>query len=83
MNRVLFRAYRDESIVALLVDLPWSNDGYDVTSYMHEGQHAAVFYDDVIRYTRPAEPSEYAPLLEELKLIGYTDLVVRRRYKRG
>ncbi len=74
--RVTFRKERDGEILAVFA-LKW--DAYTLTGYAHIGQHTAVdcgYYRDC---TKPATPEEYAPLLAELRAIGYEDLRVVKR----
>lgn len=74
--KVIFRKFRDGDVVALLPEVE-ANRG-NVMSYMHVGQHseASVF---IVDDTRPAQPSEYAPLLRELQSIYDNALVVAKR----
>jgi hypothetical protein len=53
-----------------------------MTSYAHLGQHSAASMDYVAE-CKPAAPADYAPLLKELRAIGYDDLVIRRRMTRA
>ena len=50
---------------------PADNYGYLCTSYQHIGQHCGADYDLCIRASRPATRREAAPLLTELRRIGY------------
>lgn len=78
MTPVIFRRWNDtKDIIALFPTLEHSRDL--IESYMHVGQHSGADYISVIQATVPALPSEYEPLLRELKRIGYTDLKVRKR----
>jgi hypothetical protein len=84
ITRVVFRrwpAREGGDVIALMPELP-EHDGY-VTSYMHIGQHGAASYPGVIRDTRPATETEYAPLLRELTQIGYRVQVCQRRSRRA
>ena len=42
-----------------------------VQSYMHVGQHGSADYAGMIRESRKATPSEYAPLMRELQGAPY------------
>lgn len=76
-QRVVFRKYRNGDIIALLPDIAFKRD-YNVMSYMHVGQHGEVDYSAVIRATKPAAESEYKPLLDELRGLGYDLRVVKK-----
>lgn len=62
-------------ITAVFVD---SNDGTNTyTCYAHIGQHSACCGAWIVESTRPANPKEYAALLNELQtLAGYDDLEI-------
>lgn len=79
---VVFRTWRDKDrdVIALFPAIPATYTGRYCTSYMHIGQHSAASYHGCIAQTRPATASEYAPLLKELRAIGYDNLVIRKRY---
>lgn len=80
---VVFRAWRsDGNVIALFPELPHDLSGRFCTSYAHVGQHGAASYTHCIAITRPATPAEYAPLLKELRAIGYDNLIVRKRWQR-
>ena len=77
MTRVVFRKFGDGQVIALFPDEPWNGRG-DIASYMHVGQHGPASRT-ITDCTRLATPAEYAPLLAELRGIGYEDLAVRKR----
>lgn len=86
-TRVIFRTFNSGiakgEVIALFPDDLWMgadhwNTNY-VTSYMHIGQHSGADYTGMIMETRAAKPNEYAPLLRELKEIGYDDLIIAQR----
>ncbi len=53
----------------------------DVTCYQHVGQHYNADYKYSIRTSRPATPSEYKDLLNELTGRGYNvNIVTRQNY---
>ena len=52
-----------------------------VSCYAHIGQHSGCSLDYVRKGTSPATPEEYAPLLRELKSIGY-DPIIRKKCTR-
>ena len=76
-TKVIFRKFKNGEIVAIFPDESW---GYGlVTSYMHVGQHSEADYNHIVSVTKLATKSEYAPLLKELRRIGYTNLRVMKR----
>ena len=81
MERVAFRVWKDTgTVIAFFLD---RGDGRGLCdSYEHVGQHGYAFYPN---NTRLATPNEYRQLLQELRSIGYEDLVVvkRGRVKEG
>ncbi len=83
MTRVIFRKWRDTGeIIALFPELIVTESGM-CESYMHIGQHSEANYNHLVAgwygLTVPATPEEYATLLAELELIGYDDLVIRKK----
>lgn len=76
MQRVIFRKWKDNG--GVIAFFPDQKEAHGlIGSYEHVGQHGAAAYPN---YTTPATPAEYAPLLAELRGIGYDDLhIVRRR----
>lgn len=81
-TRVVFRKFRDNgSIIALFPQIPWDVWGNQCASYMHVGQHSGAD-PHLSGATVPAKPAEYAPLLRELKKIGYRGLVVGMKVTR-
>lgn len=79
LTRVIFRRYRDGSIVALFPEIPADHTGRYCTCYVHVGQHSAADYTGVIDQTRPATVKEYDALRRELEQIGYRLQIRRRR----
>ena len=81
---VIFRVWqergKDCEVFALFPTLP-AYDHY-VTSYQHIGQHCAADYGLCVKHSRPAQPAEYADLLEELTRVGYCLRVTRRQSPR-
>jgi hypothetical protein len=83
MTKVIFRKFKGGEIIALFPAIVGDNNPYATCeSYMHIGQHGSASVD-LILSTKPAKPEEYAPLLNELKSIGYDDLVVKQRFNRS
>lgn len=79
---VIFRRYKDGDVIALFPTLPGTNDWpCDCQSYQHVGQHGAASVSLTLD-TKPATPTEYAPLLHELASLGY-NLRVRQRFAAG
>lgn len=76
-TRVIFRKFPDGDIIALFPSLPGDAHPSTCLSYMHIGQHSAASAD-LATYTLPATPDEYAPLLAELRSIGYFPVVAQR-----
>ena len=77
-ERVLFRKWKGRSgVIAFFPDQP---DGPYLTSYEPIGQHGRASYPHP--QTEPATPEDYAPLLAELRSIGYTDLKIVTRVTR-
>lgn len=76
---VIFRKWKDTGdILALFPRIPSDNAGNLCSSYEHVGQHGGADYYGCICATRPAKPSEYADLKQELTQRGY-NLVPRPR----
>ena len=67
---------------ALFPELPADQLGIYCDSYQHVGQHCAADYHGCIANSRPAMPEEAAPLLAELKCIGYEPRVLTRASRR-
>jgi hypothetical protein len=79
-DRVIFRRWKagdGGGVIALFPDQPEGRGR--VNSYEHVGQHGAADYPGLLRRTKPAKPAEYKDLLRELKHIGYSPCVVRKR----
>lgn len=76
--RVIFRKFSDNEVIAWLPDLT-ANKGCTM-SYMHHGQHGEGIYP---AGTKPARPTEYAPLLAELRgIYKGVDFEIRKRLNR-
>ena len=81
---VIFRKWPESEggdIIALFPTEPGTNDPYTCSSYEHVGQHGSAEPVGVIQRTKPAKPSEYADLMEELEGVGYDDLKVYQKYQ--
>lgn len=66
---VIFRKWNNGDVIALFPEIPADISGLFCDSYEHIGQHGAAHYRSVILNTKPALPSEYASLFEELSRI--------------
>jgi hypothetical protein len=73
----IFRKFHDGEVVALFPYLPHDANGIYCVSYLHIGQHGAAD-TSITRTTKPATPSEYAPLARELESIGYVPQIRQR-----
>lgn len=80
MTKVIFRKFRDGSVIALFPNIPWDNNG-NIASYMHVGQHGGASHL-IVADTKLAEKDEYAPLLRELKSLGYSNLKICKKILR-
>lgn len=66
--KVIFRKFKKEGdIIAFIPAVP-ANLGL-MMSYQHLGQHAEADYKGLINITKPAEPSEYESLANEISKI--------------
>lgn len=76
---VIFRVWKGRGdVIALFPTIPDDNRGYNVMSYEHVGQHGGASMRTMAEKTRPAKPSEYANLKQELEQIGYKLKVYQR-----
>jgi len=71
-----------DDVFALFPTDPADIYGHLCTSYQHIGQHSAADYALCIRKSRPATRREAAPLLTELRRIGYRPHVLQRANRR-
>jgi hypothetical protein len=76
-TKVIFRKFRNGDVIALFPEVAGSSNPSTCQSYTHVGQHGAA--DPHLTATYPATAEEYAPLLAELKRIGYDDLEICKR----
>lgn len=79
--KVIFRKFPDGDVIALFPGLPGTANANTCSSYMHVGQHGAAD-TGLVRDTKPAARAEYAPLLKELRAIGYDNLRIAKRFTR-
>lgn len=83
MTHVVFRKWKDDgAIIALFPYIVDTQDPWSCLSYMHTGQHGGACTRHITTVTTLAKPSEYASLLKELKNVGYTDIVIKRKLTR-
>ncbi len=81
LTPVVFRVWnaRPRDVIALFPTLAADGVGFLCESYEHFGQHGPADYPNCIRKSKPATKKEAAPLLAELRRIGYDDLQVVKR----
>ena len=81
---VVIRVWKGDpdDVFALFPTDPADNYGNLCTSYQHVGQHSSADYWHCIRNSRPAARREAAPLLKELRTIGYRPRVLKRASRR-
>jgi hypothetical protein len=77
---VIFRKFKDgqQEIIAVMPHEVCDITG-SVTSYMHIGQHGACDYNEVLKTTKLATPTESLALYTELEKLGYNLLVIRKQ----
>lgn len=73
-TKVIFRKFKDGQIIALFPEYKEKNG---ILSYMAIGQHGESDYN-ITRVTKPAKPTEYDSLLNELRYIGYELRICKR-----
>lgn len=76
---VIFRIEKGGEVLAVFPFEIWSKNNYSLTGYAHNGQHVAADWLYIRDCTRPASEADAAPLLAELRAIGYDDLTVKKR----
>ena len=78
-TEVMFRKWKNDGDIMAL--FPYEIDNYngDVMNYMHMGQHGSANYYYCRDATVPATEYEYQELMEELKEVGYSLKIVKRR----
>ena len=78
-QRVVFRKWRDTgSVIALFPEIPTDRQGWYCEAYEHVGQHGGADYHGVIQASRPAKPTEYRSLANDLDRIGYRVKPIKR-----
>lgn len=78
---VVFRADRI-GVFALFPFLPGTNNPSTCMAYAAIGQHYHATCVAVVRKSWPATRKQYAPLLKELRRIGYKNIRVLKRIPR-
>ncbi len=83
-DAVVIRVWKGDpdDVFALFPTDPADVDGRYCTSYQHVGQHSSADYWHCLRQSRPATRREAAPLLKELRRIGYRPRVLKRASRR-
>ena len=77
-TKVIFRKFEEGDIIALFPELVGTNDISTCMSYQHVGQHGAASVD-LVYDTKPATPSEYKDLYDELtNMVGYDLQIVKK-----
>lgn len=76
---VIFKLCEGE-VTACFPTIPGTNDPGTMTCYAHIGQHGSASLG-FVQTAKPARPEQYANLLNELRSIGYDDLVIIRRHR--
>jgi len=78
ITEVVFRKFKDGTIIALFPYEFSDRNGYFCISYMHLGQHSSTDYTHVISKTKSVKEDEYNSLLRELESIGYNLIVIHK-----
>ena len=80
--KVAFRFDKRGNFKEVTAVFPESNEGGNMYAcYAHYGQHGSCCGEWVAEDTKPAKPEQYAPLLAELRAIGYDDLQIVDRVR--
>lgn len=79
-TEVIFRKFKDgnKEVIAIMPHEVCDITG-SVTSYMHIGQHGACDYNEVLKATKLATPTESLALYTELESIGYNLIVIKKQ----
>lgn len=77
ITKVIFRKFRNGDVIALFPGIAGDFDPMNCNSYMHVGQHGTAT-TRLVSSTKPAKPSEYRELAQELRRIGYRLKIVKR-----
>ena len=79
MTTVFFRKEEDGEILAVFAfDYRRGANGGTFGCYAHIGQHSECCLDYIKESTKPATRDEYAPLLSELRQVGYDPIVIKK-----
>lgn len=79
ITTVIFRVFKKEGDVIALFPYEIADSKGNCSSYQKIGQHGAADFEHCLKITRPARASEYESLLKELRAIGYTLRIKKRR----
>lgn len=83
MTPVIFKKDRDGcNVFAAFPTIPGDMSPFNLAVYAHVGQHSSAG-ESYVSLCKAAKPDEYAALLQELRSIGYDDLVIRKRLTRS
>ncbi len=79
-TKVVFRKWKGKggTVIALFPQIPGDTMGKMCMSYEHLGQHGSAD-PSIVELTTPATEKDYAPLLKELKAVGYKDLDIKSK----
>ena len=83
MFRTDVRGQFKGDVTAIFPLEPGTCDPSTFSCYAHIGQHCAGTWGGCFVDSRPATPTEYGPLLNELLQIGYDDLRIVKRTPRN
>ncbi len=78
--KVVFRKDDTGTVFALMPYEPADYNGHCV-SYERVGQHSSADYAGCIKASKPATKAEAAPLLRELRRVGYSVQAISRKGK--
>lgn len=83
-TKVIFRVDKeDNQVIAVFPELAGTNSYWqNCACYTHVGQHSSCHVDYARLFTRPAKPSEFKALQEELEFLGYNLQIVKRFTKK-
>ena len=76
-TKVVFKLENGGDVLAVMPYEPGGNNPRTCTVYAHIGQHSAAAWGYVAGL-KNATPEQYAPVLAELRSIGYDPAVLKR-----
>jgi hypothetical protein len=77
-DTVVFRKWKNGSLIALFPELPADIHGRYCDAFEHVGQHGGADYFGVIQQTKPCSLDDATDLITELRTIGYELKPIRR-----